>query len=84
MKILSKRAGHQHTVKQCGCGLSYTQEQWDKLPYKFIQDIREYLPENEQDVPEALLEFRDCPCHSTIAIPVSPEHAAKQIAKHGR
>lgn len=81
MYKLSKRASH---VKHCGCGLSYTREQWDKLPYKFIQDIREYLPKDEQSVPEAILEYRDCPCKSTLAIPVSAEHAAKQVKLHGR
>jgi hypothetical protein len=40
-------------IKVCGCGLSYTQTEWDKLPYLGIM---------------MGLELRNCTCGSTISI----------------
>ncbi|MBX3210650.1 MAG: hypothetical protein KF850_01310 [Labilithrix sp.] len=46
--------------KQCrGCGASYEEDGWKDLPYVGID-------------PSYRLEFRNCPCGSTLAVPVAP------------
>jgi|GEM_PF-3635552 len=50
-------------VKECLCGATYTQEEWDELRY--VGDM--------SDSEGGVLELRDCrpPCPSTLAIRVS-------------
>lgn len=48
------------TIKQCRCGAAFTHSEWDRLP--FIG--------HQPDFEGGLLELRNCPCHSTIAVRV--------------
>ncbi len=50
------------TIKTCGCGRSYTLEQWRKLPW-----VGEWKDEVET------LELRNCVCKSTIAIEINKD-----------
>jgi hypothetical protein len=45
-------------VARCGCGATYTEEQWGRLPFCGVTKLDE--PPH--------LELRDCVCRSTIAV----------------
>ncbi|MBX3209685.1 MAG: hypothetical protein KF764_31920 [Labilithrix sp.] len=46
--------------KQCrGCGASYEEESWRELPFVGVDHAYR-------------LEFRNCPCGSTLAVPLEP------------
>jgi len=47
-----------HWPKRCGCGLTYSQEEWAKLPYLARWEI-EGGPTHE---------LRHCHCHTTLAV----------------
>jgi hypothetical protein len=44
-------------TKKCGCGRVHTQEGWKQLPFVGVMH-------------EDCLELRNCPCGSTIALPL--------------
>jgi len=44
-------------IKTCACGLKYTRDEWELLPYRGVQET-----------PDENLELRDCKCGSTLAI----------------
>lgn len=44
-------------VKKCGCGREHTKEDWKQLPLVGVMQ-------------EDFLELRNCPCGSTIALPL--------------
>jgi hypothetical protein len=46
-------------IKTCTCGMGYTKEEWEELPY-----VGEMADEVEA------LEMRSCPCQTTISIPL--------------
>jgi len=50
-----------HWQKRCGCGATYSQEQWAKLPYLARWEI-EGGPTHE---------LRHCQCHTTLAVDVA-------------
>ena len=55
-------------VKVCGCGKTFTKEQWKTLRLVGIQ----HQPADKHG-PEEKLELRDCACKSTIAIKLPVE-----------
>lgn len=62
---MKRRYGSDPIIKKCGCGNTFTQAQWKKLEHKG------YLHTPADEVgPEELLELRNCPCHSTLAVEV--------------
>ena len=50
-----------HWLKRCGCGATYSQEQWARLPFLARWEI--------EDGPTH--ELRHCPCHTTLAVDVA-------------
>ena len=47
-------------IKKCGCGQTYTKDEWEKLEFVCVFDVEE---DGAQDA-----ELRNCPCGSSIAV----------------
>jgi hypothetical protein len=60
-------------VKRCSCGLTYTQEEWARLP--LVGPL--LIPAGKDPVlePEEQREMRNCVCGSTISILKSEKNA---------
>lgn len=54
-------------IKRCGCGRQYTDAEWKKL-----QKVGEQHTAADEFGPEELLELRNCPCKSTLAVEIQP------------
>ncbi len=59
--------GTNDIIKKCSCGRTYTEAQWKKL-----KKIGEQKTEADEFGPAELLELRNCPCTSTLAIEIQP------------
>jgi hypothetical protein len=58
----------QDPFKVCGCGTTYTEEEWDTLHFIGLQETKD-------ETHVFILELRNCiKCHSTIGIETKKSH----------
>ena len=70
----------QHVYKQCGCGRTYTRDQWQRLPQVVRDGNRvpvQCLPADESGPAQALC-YRNCLCGSTIVVDLFADRAARR------
>lgn len=70
--------GATNTTKRCKAGFDHAAVKADATAFSLLKFVgRQHTPADEYG-PEELLELRDCPCSSTLAIDVS--HTLQAVA----